>query len=416
MLAKIAYIVSRFPHLPETFILREMEELERYGWEVALYPLILQKQPIVHPEARPWVARARTVSLFSTGAIRENGRRLWNQPGRMAALLSRVAAENLRSPNFLVRAVYLFPKAVTIARMMQQEGIDHIHAHYATHPALVAWLVSHLTGIRYSMTVHAHDIFVRKAMLSTKLKDASFVVAISNFNRQYLADLCGPWVLDKTHVVHCGIRPEEYQPRESVKKDNKSFEIVHVGSLQPYKGQKFLIEACAILRDAGVPFRCRIIGGGDGLPNLKQSIRKYQLGACVELCGPLTQQEVANQLNSADCYVQPSIITAEGKMEGIPVALMEAMASGIPCIATQISGIPELIREGETGWMVHPEDASALAEKLIAVYSNPAEANRVALAGRQLVLEQFELSTNVKQLVELFDSTIKSELPSRLKM
>ena len=118
MATKIAYIVSRFPHLPETFILREMEELERYGWEVALYPLILQKQPVVHPEAQHWVARARTASLFSPTTFGENWRRLLYQPGKMATLMIRIIAENMRSPNFLVRAVYLFPKAVTIAGMM----------------------------------------------------------------------------------------------------------------------------------------------------------------------------------------------------------------------------------------------------------------------------------------------------------
>jgi glycosyltransferase involved in cell wall biosynthesis len=310
--------------------------------------------------------------------------------------------ENLPSPKFLARALYLFPKAARMARMMQQEGVRHIHAHYATHPALLAWLASRLAGISYSVTVHAHDIFVETAMLATKLRGASFIVAISEYNRQYLARLLGPWVEGKTHVIHCGIRPQDYEARPDRAHDR--FEIINVGSLQPYKGQQVLVRACAELEHRGIPFRCRIVGGGEEQPRLEALIRELRLESSVELLGPRTQGEVARLLPEADCYVQPSIVTSSGKMEGIPVALMEAMCCAVPCVASRLSGVPELVREGETGWLVPPADAAALAVRLAAVYADPAGAARVAQAGRRLVLAEFDLASNVRQLAGLFEA------------
>ena len=401
---KIAYIVSRFPHLPETFILREMIHVEKLGWQVELYPLIIQRQTVVHEEARPWAARAHAVPWLSFDLLRANLARLIGHPRQYLALLLRVIRENIRSPKFLARAVLLFPRAVWMADQFRAAGVDHIHAHYATHPALVAWLINQLTGITYSVTVHAHDIFVEKPMLATKLQDSVFVSSISEFNRNYLADLLGAWVNEKTKIVRCGIEPSYYRiPDPSVLRDSKRLEIISVGSLQPYKGHIYLVKACAKLRERGVPFRCRIIGGGDLRRLLERTIQEHHLEEHVQLLGPRTQDDVSRLLQTANCYVQPSVVTSTGKMEGIPVALMEAMASRVPVIATAISGVPELVRPGETGWLVPPEDVDALANALTDIYRSPAEAAHRAELGQRWVLEEFELSTNVRKLTSLFD-------------
>jgi len=403
---KVAYIMSRFPHLPETFILREMIELERQGWQVALYPLMRQQQPVIHPAAVPWIPRARDLALGSPGLWAANGRAWAQRPLRLGRLWGRMVRENLRCPNYLVRSVVLFPKAVAAARLMQQEGVVHIHAHYASHPALVAWVIHHLTGISYSMTAHAHDIFVRTAMLPTKLRDAAFVVAISEHNRDYLARVAGEWVRAKTHVVHCGVVPGDYPARPRLPAGGEPLEIVNVGSLQPYKGQRYLVEACGILRQRRIPFHCRIVGGGELRPALEQSIRELQLQGAVELLGPQPQDEVSRILAGAHAYVQPSIITASGKMEGIPVSLMEAMASGLPVIATAISGMPELVRPAQTGWLVPPADAAALADALAALVADPASSSQLAAAGRELVVREFNLETNVAALTSLFQASL----------
>jgi colanic acid/amylovoran biosynthesis glycosyltransferase len=403
MPSRIAYIVSRFPHLPETFILREMIYLEKLGWEVELYPLILQRQEVIHEEARPWLQRAHAVPWLSPALVRANLGRLLRHPWQYVSLLGRVIRENISSPKFLARALLLFPRAMWMADEFQKEGIDHIHAHYATHPALVAWLIHQVSGIPYSVTVHAHDIFVEKPMLATKLHDSEFISSISEFNRQYLVDLLGPWVQDKTEIVRMGIDPSYYMNGGWEQANgSRVLEIISVGSLQPYKGHIYLVKACSLLKQRGIPFHCRIIGGGDLHDLLERTIAQEQLEGLVELLGPRTQADVSRFLRTANCYVQPSVITSTGKMEGIPVALMEAMVSRIPVVATSISGVPELVRPGETGWLVPPEDVPSLAEALIEIHADPAEANRRAALGHQWVMEEFEISSNVRKLATLF--------------
>jgi glycosyltransferase involved in cell wall biosynthesis len=412
MSSRIAYIVSRFPHLPETFIRREMISLEQLGWQIELYPLIIQHQELIHHEAHPWLARAHAVPWLSLDLVKSNVVRLMRQPQRYLSLFWRALWENIRSPKFLMRALLLFPRAVWMADRFQEAGINHIHAHYATHPALVAWLINQLTGISYSITVHAHDIFVEKPMLATKLQDSVFVAAISEFNRQYLVNLFGPSVKQKIQIVRCGIDPDFYGSAKRVEvSDPERLEIISIGSLQPYKGHAYLVGACGELQKRGIPFRCRIVGGGDLYSMLERLIRENHLEESVELLGPRTQDEVSQLLRTANCYVQPSVITSSGKMEGIPVALMEAMASGIPVVATCISGIPELVRNGDTGWLVPSEDVTAIADALSQIYSGPAEARRRAAFGRKWVLEEFELSLNARRLASLYAQTNLSSSP-----
>jgi glycosyltransferase involved in cell wall biosynthesis len=380
-----------------------MIHLETLGWQIELYPLILQRQEVIHEEARPWLTRAHVVPWLSLGLLEANLSKVVSRPRQYFSLLGRVMRENIHSPKFLARALLLFPRAIWMADQFKKQGISHIHAHYATHPALVAWLINQLTGITYSVTVHAHDIFVEKPMLATKLHDSVFISAISEFNRKYLADLFGPWINEKTEIVRCGIEPSYYQIANQDVNNSKQLEIISVGSLQPYKGHVYLVKACAKLMKRGIPFHCRIIGGGELRSALEHAIHENQVEGCVELMGPRKQDEVSRFLRTANCYVQPSVVTHSGKMEGIPVALMEAMASRIPVVATAISGVPELVHPGETGWLVPPENEDALADALTDIYRNPADAAHRAELGRKWVLEEFELSSNVRKLASLFD-------------
>lgn len=406
MPAKVAYIMSRFPHLPETFILREMIEVERQGLEVALYPLIVQTQNVIHPEAQDWMARAHRLPWISGEILSANWRRFTTHPAQYASLFWQVFSGNLPSPKFFIRALAMFPKMIRMAELMQADGISHIHAHYATHPALAAWVIHRLTGIPYSITAHAHDIYVDRTMLAPKIHDAAFIVAISDFNRQFLARHLGEWVLGKTHVIRCGIQPERYKPTQ--KQPSERFEIVSIGSLQPYKGQQYLVEACAILHQRGLNFRCQIIGGGELRSELEQLIASHNLQGQVILTGPQTQDSVAKMLGEADCYVQPSIITPSGKMEGIPVALMEAMACALPVIATQISGIPELVLPAETGCLVPEKNPEALANAILSYSANPDSAQTLAQKGRNLILNEYTLQDNISMLLLLLNNSVRS--------
>jgi glycosyltransferase involved in cell wall biosynthesis len=208
-------------------------------------------------------------------------------------------------------------------------------------------------------------------------------------------------VAEKTHVVHCGIQPERYTHAKfvtSVRDPTKTFEIVSIGSLQPYKGQRYLVEACDILRQRGIDFRCRIIGGGELKSGLETLIAEKKLGDRIQLTGPLPQDVVA-QILRRPIVVQPR---PDGQMEGIPVALMEALACALPVVATDISGISELVRPAQTGGLVPPENPQALAEAMLAVHADFEGAKSMAWAGRELVIQEFDLYQNVRQLSVLF--------------
>ncbi len=300
----------------------------------------------------------------------------------------------------------LFPKSVHIAMQAKKIGIDHFHVHYATHPALVAWIIKFLTGITYSVTIHAHDIFIRKTMLAEKLGQAKFIVAISEFNKNYVSQEVSNSLLPKIHVVHCGIRPDDYVRGSSAQKEQGAeYQIISIGSLQEYKGQKYLLEACSILKESEMNFHCHIIGEGEMRQVLETSILEFALESRVTLHGGLAQEDVARHLVRGNCYVQPSIIAKNKKMEGIPVAIMEAMAAKIPVVATKISGIPEIVIHNRTGILVDEKDAKQLAAAILFCYQNPVEVQTMVKLARQLVEKEYHLVDNAKKIYEVFVSS-----------
>lgn len=404
---KVAYIMSRFPHLPETFILREMDAMASLGWPISLYPLILQKSVLIHQEARPWLSRAQRLSIFSLDSAQALAELILSRPRLFLSILRTVIAGYRKDLKVLVKALAIIPKSVLAAQRMQDEEIEHIHAHYATYPALAAWIIHRLTNIPYSVTVHAHDIFVDRSMLKIKLEATAFVVAISKFNRTFLIKHLGTGISRKIQVIHCGITPQDYSNlrTERLGRD-EPFRILTTGSLQPYKGQSHLIKACALLKERGVPFTCRIVGGGLLYNQLEKEILNWHLEDQVTLLGAKTQDEVATLLAASDCYVQPSVIMPSGKMEGIPVSIMEALASGLPVIASDISGISELVRPDETGYLVPPEDPKALADGLEFIYRNPTLALQRARQGQALIRKEFELSRSARKLAHAIGQSL----------
>lgn len=400
---KVAYIMSRFPGLSETFILREMCELERIGWHLSLYPLIFKEETVIHEEAKSWMGRAENPLFYEI--LKENIKLMFSRPWLYFSIMFRVIINNLKSPKFLSRAIIVFPKAVWMSKKMVEENIEHIHSHYATHPALAAWIINQITGIPYGITVHAHDIFVDRSMLHQKLLDAAYIVAISEYNRNFLADHYGEWINQKTHIIHCGIYLENYKNEYVPFVKTGKFEIISIGSLRPYKGFVFLLHACYMLKqEIGANFRCRIIGGGELQSSLVREIERLNINDVVDLVGPKNQTEVAKLLKEAHCYVQPSIITNNGKMEGIPVSLMEAMASGLPVVATEISGIPELVIDGETGILVPFGDPKSLFFATLRIYNDPQISSILSGRGRKMVLSEFDIINTVYKLSGLFES------------
>lgn len=400
MVTKVAYIMSRFPGLTETFILWEMSELEKLGIEIQLLPLIHEDEKVTHQEALPWMERVIFAKIFSRTAIKSNAKFVLQRPGFAFNLLWRTIMGNFTNFAFLIRSLYLLPKAVVLAGFCQKMGVEHIHAHYATHSAFLAWAISQISGITYSITVHAHDIFVHHTMLEEKLGQASFIISISEFNRQYLIDKVGQHLAEKIHVIHCGVRPEDYAHTASPidHQTEKPFELLTIGSMRPYKGYPYLLQTCSILKKRRFNFHCNIIGDGVDREKIEAQIIQENLAEQVTLHGALPQEEVKEWFKKADCYLQPSIIAPNKKMEGIPVALMEALAAGLPVIASNISGIPELVKPGKTGWLVEEKNPPSLANAVIEISNNYKHAKDLALAGKSLVIEKFDIRNNAARL------------------
>jgi colanic acid/amylovoran biosynthesis glycosyltransferase len=405
----IAVIVSRFPLITETFILREIIEMERQGQPVVLVPLLRERPALVHREAEPWVRRALYTPFVSVPILRAHIRMLGRRPRRFLYTVWRIATGTIASPNFLVRSLALFPKAVFLADRLERDGVRHVHAHYATHPATVALIMSSLTEMTFSVTVHAHDIFVRRALLRWKLEAAVFVRSISQFNRDFLAARVPGDLVRRIHVVHVGIDPDTYaaagaeRPGPAGDGPVAKPRILCVASLQPYKGLPVLLDACRLLRQSGIEFTCTVVGDGPMRPALEAQIRRLELTDLVVLAGARPQDEVAALMGTASVVVMPSVIAQDGQMEGIPVAVMEAMASRLPVIASSLSGIPEAVEHGETGLLVQPGCASELAVAIGQVLANPDASRRMGESARGVIEREFRLEPCVGALLRLID-------------
>ncbi|MEQ1760645.1 MAG: glycosyltransferase [Vicinamibacterales bacterium] len=401
---KVGYMMSRFPKVSETFVLNEMLAVEAQGVPVEVYPLIRERQTTMHPEVAQWVERARFRKVVSLPVLQAHAHFLKHQPKAYLSLGVEVLWKTLRSRNLFVGALGTFPKAVCFARDMQRDGVTHVHAHFATHPALGAFIINKLTGIPYSFTAHGSDLHVDRTMLDTKVEAAAFAVTISEFNKNVIVGECGDRVRSKVHVVHCGVNDEFFATRASSQKSGPAH-IVCVASLEEVKGHRFLLDACRKLVDRGIDVRCDLVGEGPMRASVEKLVADLGLSERVQLLGAQPRPAVKALLSQADVAVLASHPTKEGKREGIPVALMEAMASGLPVVSTSISGIPELVESGVSGLLVPSGDAAALADALAALCADPGLRVRMGEAGRQKVQQDFNLESNALRLVQLFSGS-----------
>jgi colanic acid/amylovoran biosynthesis glycosyltransferase len=409
---KVAYVVSRFPQVSETFIVRELTQVDGEGIEVNLLSLFPPRQPFVHPEARPWLSRVRRISPIQAGV----GCAWWMT--RRPAVLLRCALAlvwaNRRRPSQMIRSLVTVALAAGHARELRGTGVDHIHAHFATYPAIAAWVCAKLVDVTYSITAHAHDLFVDQSYLEIVVADASFVVTISEFNRSFLA----PYVA-KSHtpvqLVHCGVDPTAYRFRPRAPSTEGAIDALCVASLEEYKGHRVLLQALASGEEVTARVHLRLVGSGPLEPEIRALVDRLGLGERVQLLGSRSEAEVAAMLEDADLFVLPSIVADDGQMEGIPVALMEALAAGLPAIASRLSGIPELVQDGVTGVLVQPADVADLVAGFRRAASDPRATRGRAQAGRALVEREFNVSHSAEQMRDLFLAPPSAVLAERAR-
>ncbi|MGI8873346.1 MAG: glycosyltransferase, partial [Egibacteraceae bacterium] len=398
---KVAYTMSRFPKISETFVLYELLAVEREGVTVELYPLLRERVDLMHPEAVPLMERAHFQPFLSGAILRSQLHFLRHHPRRYLTTLFGLLKGTWGSLNFFVGGIGIFPKVAHMARLMAADGVRHVHCHFATHPALAGWVVHRLVGIPYSFTAHGSDLHVDRHMLPQKVAQAAFVVTISEDNREVIVRTCGEWARERVHVVQCGVEVDELAPASGARR-GEHFAVLCIGTLHEVKGQRYLLEACRLLADAGIDVACTIVGEGPDRAALEAWIDRQRLASCVTLAGQRSRREVAAFLAAADVVAVPSVPTPSGKREGIPVVLMEAMSSGVPVVASGISGIPEIVEHERTGLLVPPGDAAALAAALRRLHDDASLRKRLAAAGRDKVVRDFNLRTGAAHLARLF--------------
>lgn len=401
---RVAYIVSRFPKLTETFILYEIMAVEEQGVEVELYPLQQERAEVMHPEAVALVERAHFTPLLSLPILYAHLSFMKRKPDIYFQTLWTLLRANWGSLRYFAGAVAFFPKAVYLARQMATANIQHVHAHFASHPAVVAYVIHQLTGIPYSFTAHGSDLHRDRHMLREKVQEARFTVTISTYNKDVILAECGKEFSEHVKVIHCGVDTAVFSRNGHLTHPagpNLPV-ILCIGTLHEVKGQSYLLQACQLLHDRGIEVECHLVGDGPDRAALALLVTQLGIDDLVHFHGSQRREGVVMLLHRADIIAAPSVPSKDGRREGIPVALMEAMAVGKPVVGSHLSGIPELIEDGKTGLLVPPGDAGALANALEKLVRDPVLRQQMGDAGREKIEAEFDLYTNAAHLAKFF--------------
>jgi glycosyltransferase involved in cell wall biosynthesis len=402
---RVGYVVKRYPRFSETFIVNELLAHESAGLVADVFSLYPPND--THFQDTLAMVRAPVTYLSADGL---RGIELWNTLREAATEVPAIWTSLELARGVDARTVY---QAVRLAAYVRTRGLTHLHAHFATAPAQVARLAARWAGITYSVTAHAKDIYhgsVTPAGLRTLLGDAAGVVTVSDYNYRYLAEEVG---LDpaRLHRVYNGLDLTRFEVHgDHPVSAARTPTIVAVGRFVPKKGFDVLLDACALLAGRGVDLHCRLIGGGGEEGNLRAQAHALGLAGHVRFDGPLPQREVVRAVRESAVFAAPCVVAADGDRDGLPTVLLEAMALGTPCVATDIVGIPELVRHGVTGLLVPPNDAPALADALQRVLDAPAERAALARRARALIERDFDVARNAAELRALFGASAPAPL------
>lgn len=402
---RLGYLVSRYPAFSHTFILHEVLRLKAQGFDIHVASVN---------------DADRDASLFTANEAAEAAlvyyikRDGWR--GALAALadaLRRRPLDVLRGLWFSLRIagadiglmayhLFYFVEALMVGRWMRRLGISHLHVHFATPASTVGLICKQMFPIGFSFMVHGPDEFydVSRYKLREKIEGADFVLTIGAFSRSQLMKLSPPSQWPKFEACPLGVDPHMFTPIVT-RDEPKPVEVICVGRLVPAKGQHILVKALSRAVLEGVDVRLRLVGDGPDMASLRSQVRALALDERVVFEGAVNQDRVRELYRGADIFALASFA------EGIPIVLMEAMAMCIPCVTTFITGIPELIESERHGLLVPPSDDQALADAIVRLARDDALRQRLGKAGRERVLEKYDLDTNTAHLASVFRERIE---------
>lgn len=429
----IAYVLKNFPKLSETFIASEIYRLERLGVKLELFVI----KPPVENMRHAVVEKIKTKPFYlpATSSLTETPLTGWLRL-HLPQFLPGVRKVFRRNPKGFLKAAkfaagqafrarktrFAFPKKTYLkeflqasafaAQILENEEIRHIHAHFAHGATTVAWMAAMMTNLEFSFTAHAKDIYLESlnpaGLLSRKMDAARFVVTCTGANREHLRSLSETPV----HCLYHGLTEdfsELLKGDDSPKPErNGHLRALAVGRLVEKKGLDTFVEACAILARREVKFEAVIVGeSGDNETKIKSLIESNNLRRKIKLTGAMPQTELFGEYRRADVFCLPCRVLENGDRDGIPNVMVEAMSCGVPVVTTNVSGIPEVIRNGENGLLVAPDDPLALADSLEKIYADRNLSERLSRAARQTVREKFDGEISAHKLAGIFRQTLR---------
>jgi len=395
-MAPFAYLFERFPSFGQTFCYREVAEFYRQDISPPIFSI---RTPKDEP-SQDWDTRIvkRVHYLPEEKELLDDVRQA-SKKGKLAPEIVAALDEWGRRTDFL--RLY---QAVYVGLRLQEAGIIHVHAHFAGMAARTAFWIAKFFPITFSFTAHANDIFAPSKFeigLDKLVGAARLVVTETDYAEKFLRERF-PERADRIHRVYNGLNLGEFG-RATFSSDPPS--IVAIGRLIVKKGFANLIRACALLVERGRSFRCDIYGEGPLEKQLRAQIEELGLRQFVQLPGPKPQHELRARLANASVFILPSVPEPEGGMDNLPTVIMEGMATGLPVVSTRIGGIPEMVIENQTGFLVQPEDSVALAGAMEKVTNDRSLGRKLGQAGYERAQKLFSIEKNVRELCALLSSS-----------
>jgi glycosyltransferase involved in cell wall biosynthesis len=405
---RLVVILRSFPRLSQTFVLQEILCLERLGFELEIHAITHPREPVTQEQ----VARVKAPVTYLTGA----GGRAPTAVADHARVFAGRPLRYLRTAGFVLRRRDLdrgyrtasrlacFHHAVRIAAPLPRSaGATHqVHSHFAHDPTLIAMFVNRLTGVPFSFTAHARDLYqLPRRTLAERIADATAVVTCCEANLRYLETVAAPAHRRKLRLVHHGVDLTAFRPLRPPRADGGAPLVVSAGRLVEKKGFEDLLRACRLVLDGGVALRLVVYGEGPLHASLAELVGTLRLGPHVTLAGPRTQRRLADELRRADAFALTPVVTESGDRDGIPNVILEAMACGVPVLATRAGGVEEVVIDGQTGLLADAGDTAGIAGALERLLADAALRRRLGGAAREAVARDFDATANSLRLASV---------------
>lgn len=396
----LAFVTTTFPTLA-AFLENEVHRLVARGVDVRVYTLRGVSREH-QPEHAALVPRVTPVgSPFAPGAWLELLGWLLRRPHVLVPAVARILWASRRSPYALAGHLGYLPAAARVATLVEREDLEVVHGAWAHFPGTVAWLAARLTGRRFTMAAHAGaDLYRTRAFLADKVRDAEFTSACVRGNAEMLRALAGPGA--RVEWIYHGVDLSRFDGAGRAQDAEPLF--VAVGRLSPPKGFDLAVRAVAALARGGRPGRLVLIGEGPERANLEALIAAEGVADRVTLTGALTHGEILPYYRRAWALMAPSRVMPNGRRDGIPNVVVEAMAMGVPVVGTRAAGLEEAIEHGVTGLLADAGDVAGLAAALAALVDDPAAVGWLGARSRERALGTFDATVNFERQLALWDA------------